>query len=87
MRFPLFANDLRDVDPAEVDIQRVQKSPDFLIVSPVDGLQLLLRKALEKAATGFATRFRVGIDTLEKRIGNRDQDLCHRASISSMSKS
>jgi hypothetical protein len=29
----------------------------------------------------------VGIDTLEKRIGNRDQDLCHRASISSMSKS
>ena len=87
MRFPVFTNDLGRALPTEIDIERIEQLDYLLTAALLVYLQLLLRHALQKAAAGFAVRFRVGIDTLEKRIGNRDQDLCHWASISGMSDS
>jgi len=70
VRFPVFANDLRDICPTEVDVQRVQKSPNLLVVSPVYRLQLALREASQEAASGLAIGSREDVDALQERIGD-----------------
>src|SRR4249919_3276312 len=85
MRFPVFANDLGRALPTEIDIEGIEQLDYLLVATCLIGFQLLLRNALQKTAAGFAICLRMGIDTLEKCIRNRDQDLRHQASISGMS--